>query len=188
MSAGGLIDGLMLIVDDETGTYWHHLNGDAVYGPDPTASLPTWSLDTLTAGEALRRWPDLEVSLSRPGLVGRAFGWMVGDPYAAPIALLRPMLTSDDGRLPGRTSGLGVMTSRPTFYPLDALLERRVVDRVGGRTLIVEIPPGARLPVARWADGGRPVQIACRFYGFANAYPDGRVYGQPAPPQVLARR
>ena len=29
----GLYDGLFLMRDEESGTYWDHMTGDAVYGP-----------------------------------------------------------------------------------------------------------------------------------------------------------
>jgi len=32
-SAGGLYNGLVLLIDDETRTYWDHITGEAVHGP-----------------------------------------------------------------------------------------------------------------------------------------------------------
>ncbi|KKM87640.1 hypothetical protein LCGC14_1266820 [marine sediment metagenome] len=32
-SAGGLYNGTVLLIDDESNTYWNHLTGEAMYGP-----------------------------------------------------------------------------------------------------------------------------------------------------------
>ena len=41
-SAGGLFNGLVLLIDDETRTYWDHITGEAVHGPRTGAQPSVW--------------------------------------------------------------------------------------------------------------------------------------------------
>ena len=113
-SAGGIIDGLFLLVDDETGTFWHHVSGEAVYGPRVDLALETFAIEVTTAAAAQLAEPDLAVSLSTGiGVLGGIFAWSIGDPYreggALPSLFTPLMISRGDERLPRMEGGLGVV-------------------------------------------------------------------------------
>ena len=73
-SAGGLYNGLVLMIDDETHTYWDHVTGEAVHGPDAGKQMAFDSLGitTLAAERARRRGTQL--LRSGPSLVRKFMG------------------------------------------------------------------------------------------------------------------
>ena len=60
----GLYDGLFLMRDDETLTYWDHMTGEAVYGPLVGSTLPVENLRQTTVAQILREDPEALVALS----------------------------------------------------------------------------------------------------------------------------
>ena len=54
-SAGGLYNGLVLLIDDETRTYWDHMTGEAVHGELKGAKLDNWSIEMTNVETALKR-------------------------------------------------------------------------------------------------------------------------------------
>lgn len=65
-SAGGLYDGLVLLIDDETESYWDHITGEAVHGPLAGRKLEIWPLEYTTAGSADPELPIAKVPLMSP--------------------------------------------------------------------------------------------------------------------------
>ena len=186
LSAAGLYDGLVLLADDETRTYWNHLTGEALYGPDPSQRMATFPLRVIRVGAALKQWPDLEVAVSRPGLFGALFSWITGDVYASGWFMppgFSGTMAAPDPRLPEETPGLGVMAGEVRrFYPVGRL-GPRIEDAIDGRARVVEYDPAVGPPVARWAAGGLPLQVPSRWYGFSYTYPGCEVWA-PAAPQA----
>jgi Protein of unknown function (DUF3179) len=179
-SAGGLYNGLVLLVDDETRTYWDHVTGEAVHGALAGRRLETWSLAMTTAGRALAEEPWLPLSRSRPGLFARAFG-RVHMLRLRGRGLMPPWfhrtMGAGDVRRPAMESGLGVVIDgEARFYPLERLGVEGATDVWHGRPLHVAIDPADRFPFAEWEDGTRPFQLFTRWYGFAFTYPGCAVY------------
>ena len=182
-SAGGLYDGLVLLVDDETRTHWHHITGEALHGPLAGARMEMWGVELTTCEVALARDPRLVLHRSRPGLFGRAMGWITGLPGAGgwlPPGMSKTMGAPDE-RLPEMTIGLGVIT--PTtrrFYPA-AIMGDGLLDVVDGRQLRVRPDPRSKVAVATWPDGARPPQVFSRWYGFSRSFPGCHVYNKDDP-------
>ena len=72
----GLYNGLVLLIDDETHTYWDHITGEAVHGPRRGERLEAWNLPLTTGERALADEPWLRLARSRPGFFARLFGRM----------------------------------------------------------------------------------------------------------------
>ncbi len=70
-SAGGLYNGLVLLIDDESKTYWDHITGEAVHGPLTGTQLDQWGIQLSTASALKRQEPDLLVYRSRQSLRSR---------------------------------------------------------------------------------------------------------------------
>lgn len=182
-SAGGLYNGVVLLIDDETRTYWDQIRGLAMHGSMRGAQLEAFPLEVTTVGAALRDDSGLTVSRSRPRGFARLFGRMSRNPFRRKGFLppgFRGTMGPRDERLPELAHGLGVMTDGAArFYPVDRITGG-VEDHLGGRPLHVSINPETQVPSATWSDGTRPKQIFSRWYGFVATYPETDVYQIPA--------
>lgn len=84
-----------------------------------------------------------------------------------------------DGRLPKDMQGMGVIGDDDTgkFYPLHLLPKgEKVTDVWNGRTLHIERGEIDGVPTAHWVDGGQPMQLLSRWYGFSFTYPNCEIY------------
>lgn len=182
-SAGGLYNGLVLLIDDESRTYWDHIRGLAVQGPLRGTQMGTFPLEVTNVRAALRDDPELTLSRSKPKRSARVFGWMSRHTFRRkgflPPGFRRTMGPKDE-RLPEMTHGLGVMVAgAQRFYPLSRILGGEE-DEIAGRVLRLEVEEETRVPKARWKDDGtRPMQIFSRWYGFAATFPETSVFKVP---------
>ncbi len=174
-SAGGLYNGLVLLIDDETGTYWDHITGVAVHGPLAGVRLETWGIELETAVAAAAGDPGLRVSRSRRH---RLLVWLMGIGHGLWGVLGRPpprfpaTMAAVDPRLGQMTMGLGVVAGEARFYPVKKIGEG-VSDDWDGRKLRLTLTPSGRIPQAVWEDDGtRPFQLFSRWYGFVLTYPN----------------
>ena len=176
---GGLYNGVAILTDDETGTYWDHITGQAVYGPLEGNQLDIWSLEMTTVATALAQEPELKIlrSYQRPvfrrllGLVARIFG----QTGFLPKQFIQTM-APEDPRLPRMTIGLGVVVNETArFYPATAI-QGQVTDELENQPLQVILNQTDGILQATWKDGARPLQYFLRWYGFALTYPNCSIY------------
>jgi hypothetical protein len=184
-SAGGLYNGLVLLIDDETRSYWDHITGEALHGPlAGKAQLEMFSIEQTNVAAALQADPGLTVSRSIAGFGRRAFGWLSAKTTARKKGFLPPgfrqTMAETDPRLPEMTSGLGLIASGSRrFYPRAALDGGPVADSIDGRPIHVAIDPTSKIPFAQYLDDNtRPMQLFTRWYGFSLTYPGCEVYGE----------
>lgn len=187
-SAGGLYNGVVLLTDDETRTYWDHISGEALHGELAGARLRRFPIRHTTAKAALTRYPALEVSPADPGLLGRLFGLFFSRRTIETRGFFPPgfrgTMGPRDERLPERTQGLGVQVDdQACFYPSDALT-RPITVKLGRRSLRVTLGEHDRVPAAEPLDSGeRPFQLYTRWYGFSFTFPGCEIYGdRPSAP------
>ena len=174
-SAGGLYNGLVLLIDDETGTYWDHITGVAVHGPLAGARLETWGIELETAQAAAAEDPGIRLLRSRRH---RALGWLMSMGRGIWGVLGRPpprfpaTMAAVDPRLGQMTMGLGVVAGEARFYPVKKI-GKGVSDGWDGRRLRLTLGPSGRIPRAVWEDdGARPFQLFSRWYGFVLTFPN----------------
>jgi len=183
-SAGGLFNGLVLLIDDETRTYWDHITGKALYGPRIGLQMQAFALEIVTVKKALKRWPTLQIAISKPPLKGRIFAWLTGNRYQSggwyPPGFEKTQGKADE-RLGAHVSGLGIMVGKTRrFYPFDSLPDR-LEDTVEGRLVVIVNDKEAGVPVARWKDTNElPLQALMRWYGFSFTYPGCEIWRPPA--------
>ena len=179
-SAGGLYDGVILICDDETASYWDQLSGTCVHGPSSGKTLDVWPVRYSTVAMALKSDPKLKLY---PIRARNPFDWVLRwmtKPIAAsrgwfPPGFRKTMLPVD-ARLAEMTVGLGVVSGdRARFYPLSAIEGRIEESWSEDRSLLIDREADG-LPRAAWSDAGVPVSLLCRWYGFSASYPDCEVY------------
>lgn len=177
---GGLYNGVAILTDDETGTYWDHITGQAVYGPLEGTQLDAWSLEMTTVAAARRQEPELRILRSHQRPIFRRvmrFGqWTFGQTGYLP-KLFTQTMAAEDPRLPRMTMGLGVVVDGiARFYP-HAEIEQQLTDEWPGKTLQISLNPINGVPSATWIDGTQPLQYFLRWYGFALTFPHCSIYG-----------
>lgn len=168
----GGYDGLMVMQDAATGTLWHHMTGDALYGPGVGTSLgPPGNVLHLTVQQLLARAPDARIAISDRIYFagGRRHGTVEG------ISLLgrvhsRPndregmskafvaTLGAEDTRRPRMELGLGVWSDTSSrYYPRDRIREEGdvLIDQLDGRTLLVYLDPLTSTPSAIFVNATR---------------------------------
>jgi len=158
-----------MFTDDETGSYWDHLTGEAVHGPLKGHKMDTWTLDYTTVGAAKAHYPDLTINRPKANLLGRFMRIFhrkhIGTKGILPF-FFRKTMDKVDSRLPEMTQGLGVVEGdRARFYPMK-VAKQGVTEDWEGRRLKVAIGEVDKVPYAEWEDGSQPLQIFCRWYGF----------------------
>ncbi len=136
-----------MLGDEETGSLWNHITGQAVYGPLEGYSLPVFNLLHMTAEQAVNRYPGLSVAISDRPVRGRR-GFYA--PLTDRIPFLRPgfrsTIVEEDTRLPTMDIGLGVWTeSEQRYYPMEAVQAGggAIVDNFDERGLVVYVDPGS---------------------------------------------
>lgn len=187
-SAGGLYNGLVLLIDDETRTYWDHITGEAVHGPLRGKQLEVWPLQMATVATELAAHPDTEYARSNPGLLGRAFGSGAGVVGGGILGkgVLPPGFTDTMGEADTRRDamehGVGVVVEqRARYYPMTAA-RQGLVDDWNGRGLRIAMGQDG-IPTATWEDDGSlPLQFFTRWYGFSYTYPGCEVYSATSSP------
>lgn len=123
LSAGGLYNGLVLLYDDETGSYWDHITGECVHGPMKGNRLDdAWTITVTTVNAALAADPELVLLRSRPGLFGRLMGWFMLKGQIRGSGMMPwyfyTTMEKRDRRRDRMDQGLGVVVDgRAVYYP-----------------------------------------------------------------------
>lgn len=180
-SAGGLYNGTVLLIDDETNTYWNHMTGEAVYGPLKGNKMKMSPLKVMNVQSALEEDSNTTISISKfKSMKSRIFGWMgkkilYGKGFFPP-GFHKTMGKLDD-RLPEMTNGLGIMIENVRrFYPLD-IIGDGIKDEILGHNFIVKIRTLDKVPFAKWLDNDEyPPQLFCRWYGFSYTFPNCEIF------------
>ena len=145
----GLYDGLFLMKDDETDTYWDHMTGEAVYGPLTGHQLDVATLRQTRVDQILDESPDALVALSdrilwedeRLGLDG-----LLASMGSKLSRLFSQTVKQEDDRRPTMDLGMGLWqgeTSR--YYPYETVAEagNAILDEFAGRDVLVYLDPTA---------------------------------------------
>ena len=179
-SAGGLYNGVVLLIDDETRTYWNHITGEGLKGPLAGTQLEAWPAEMTNVRAALRKYPKIQLSRTSTSLIGKLMGrWQARSLRSRGFfpPMFRRTMGKPDDRLPPHTHGLGVMVRTGTktearFYPMKSIGDGSgTEDPWGERVLRVRIGDDDSVPFAEWSDGERPLQLFSRWYGFSYTYP-----------------
>ncbi len=173
LSAGGLYNGLILLIDDETKSYWDHISGECVHGPLKGTKLDTWSMEISDVGRVRAAEPGLHIALSDMGLKGKAAGAVMASTVHGKGLLpprFRETMGEGDPRLDRMAHGVGVIVDgEARFYPM-ALASAGLQDEWSGRKMTMAMSEPSAVPVASWEDGTQPMQLFTRWYGFSYTY------------------
>lgn len=198
----GSYDGLLLIWDEETNSYWQHVTGKCLYGSSVSKQLDVITTTRqMSVAEALvRTTPPLlltnmltpeQEKLSRMMEKMRANPEKVEDGIAATIGV-------EDTRRPRFELGLGVWNlDESCFFPLAMLYahDRAWLTEFAGRSILIYQEQDAVAPVATYIDTRSVYWEADMLRLDKGAYiqhdiivsPDGRTSPLDRPMQLLMR-
>ena len=150
----GLYDGVSILWDEETGSIWHHVTGEALAGPLRGKSMPIFNLLQMTARKAIAAYPDLAVAISDRPIRGGGVQRSVDREFELNEGFRETMAT-EDTRRPTMEIGIGVWNDGARrYYPVSAIREagRVVLDDLGAKRVAVYLEPGTGVPLAFYTD------------------------------------
>lgn len=153
----GAYDGLLLIWDRETDSYWQHITGECLHGSSAGTRLQMiTNTRQMTAVEALARNPAARLLTSTLTEEQRMLSGMMEKMRAKPERVEQGILatiTAEDTRRPRFELGLGVWDAvGSTFFPLVLLHTHNnvLITEFGERPLLMYQTPDALAPVATY--------------------------------------
>ncbi len=154
----GLYDGLFLMRDEESGTYWDHMTGEAVYGPKVGTALEVSNLRQTTVAQVLGQDPDALVALSDQALrrdEDMALGGLLGGIGRTLNRMFTSTVQKEDDRLPTMDIGMGLWAGdEARYYSYESIADagKAVLDDFGGRQVVVYLDPSAYALAAAYVD------------------------------------
>ncbi len=145
----GLYDGLFLMRDEETGTYWDHVTGEAVYGPRVGTALEVSNLLHSRAGQVLANDPDALVALSDRNLRSdedMETGSLLSRVGGQLSRMFRSTVDKEDARLPTMDLGLGIWKGEEArYYSYKRVVAENeaILDTFQGRQTLVFLDPSS---------------------------------------------
>jgi len=151
----GVYDGMMLMADKETGTYWDHITGKGLFGKYENQQLEILqSHQILTTEEVLKHHPNCLYGASKLNFFQKLFNYfqnfktdISGKGFLPPG--FRDSMSKIDPRLPEMEMGLGLwIDSKAKFYPTKLLKDNGnfLFDQFNGRPILVYISPTTHIP------------------------------------------
>jgi hypothetical protein len=154
-AARGLYDGLVLLGDHETGSYWNHITGECVHGPLQGYQLDVFPLLHTTVAQVLATHADAQIALSKQSLRQRLMAAFMERGRKSKRGVIPPgfkgTMSEADPRRPRMDMGLGVWTGiTHRYYPLEHLRahDNVILDELDGRRLLVYVGPTSGIPMA----------------------------------------
>jgi len=160
--ARGLYNGLVLLGDRETGSYWDHVTGQCLHGPLAGCQMAVWPLLQTSAARALVHQPAARLAVAEQKLWQRAMTAVAQRARTSRRGVLPPFfqgtMGEEDARRPRMELGLGIWTPQTRrFYPLERLRAARgaLIDELEERSLVVYLDPETKVPAALYTDASR---------------------------------
>ena len=147
----GLYNGLFLLRDEESGTYWDHMTGEAVYGPLVGSTLEVSYLMQTTVAQVLRRDSEALIALSDRARAMRTdeqmtLGGLLSSIGGRLSRLFSSTVEEEDDRRPTMDLGMGIWDGEEArYYPYDRITAggNAVLDNLAGRQVVVYLDPSA---------------------------------------------
>ena len=147
--AKGLYDGLSLLVDYESETWWDHVTGEAVYGPLTGTQIPIFNLLHSTVEQTLAADPDIQIAISDREIRDE---WSPRTQRASRLNqfFLRTIGREDD-RVERMDIGIGIWTDQMHRYYSMADINANdgvLIDEMDRRRILIYVTPTSNAPVA----------------------------------------
>lgn len=151
----GTYNGMVLIGDRETGSWWDHITGECVDGKLAGKRLSISPLFHETATRALATHPNAQIAVARQSVYERLmsgfFDWMRRWAGRFLVPLAKSTMGKEDRRLGRWEIGLGVWTdSAAVYFPKKVIRDGGglIVDEFEGRQILVYLDQRSNIPAA----------------------------------------
>jgi hypothetical protein len=152
----GLYNGLVLLGDKETHSFWDHISGECIHGPLRGQTLElSGSLFYMTAKQALKAYPEARIAISRQSffqkILSQIFQWTSLRSKGYIPSFFNKTMGKADNRSPRLDIGLGIwFETKARYYPLEQLKAHgnAIIDTVNGHRILVYIDPISKAPSA----------------------------------------
>ena len=158
-AARGLYNGLVLLGDRESGSFWDHITGECVYGPLKGYRLEIFPLLHMNVRQALAAYPEAQAAISKQSFKQRLqspfFDWFRKKKNGFIPPGFRKTMGEEDPRRSQMEIGLGVWTDGThRYYPLATLRAQggALIDEFDGRRLLVYIEPTSKTPAGLYTE------------------------------------
>ncbi len=156
--AVGLYNGLAIIGDAESGTYWDHITGEAIHGTHRGKTLQFREpLQYMTAVQVLENYP-LAETVQEVGLRMRLLDPLLRRMLGQKGQLIPPFIKSmehEDERRPRLEMGVGLWSTAKDaiYFPMTTLKKQGFVwMALGGRCVLIYLDPVSHSPDAIYLD------------------------------------
>lgn len=171
----GLYNGLAIVADDETQTYWDHMTGEAFHGKHRGEMLTFWKpLEYMTANQVLANYPNAETA-QQVNLQMRLFSPLGRRILSEKGQLIPPFFKSmarEDERRPRLEMGVGLWSAKKqaTFYPMQTIkAQGYLFTELDGQRVLLYVDPVSKSPdaiythaqFAQWDDGKLILDDGC---------------------------
>lgn len=202
----GVYQGVLLMMDNESNSYWDHITGECIAGKYKGSQLDTiHSHQVYKADEVHSQFPNCQFGVSKLNLIQKVQTYVQYQLSAVNgMGLLPPgfkqSMGSIDDRLPEMSLGLGIWkeNAESKFYPLSTLKEKEIpiIDSFNEQPIILFISPINDIPVAIQIDPEIGAEFSQNRLCFSNGnfYFSGKMFSSDGveisftqPNQVFAR-
>lgn len=177
----GLYNGLFLMRDDHSQTFWDHLTGEAVYGPRVGTKLDVANLLHTRVAQVLESNPEALIAVSDSSIrrdEDMELGGLLSRAGRRLIRLFSSTVAEEDGRRPTMDLGMGIWQAEEArYYPYEHVTAEgnAVIDTFQGRRIVVFLDPSAYVLSSFYVDADG-VEWDDKILRFSNGqYIDGGV-------------
>ncbi len=198
----GLYNGLVLLSDTKTRSFWNHITGECEYGHYKGKILATDNLFHTTLESALKKYKNVKIAISKQPWYIRMLNPILNmqkrsNKHIMPKFFLKTM-EKEDNRLNRSELGIGIWDeSKAIFYKYEDINNKEVIiDNLNGKDIIVYLDKNNNIPVCSYITGGenakcdngnieltggeildeKPMQLYSRWYGFSYTFKDCEIY------------
>lgn len=154
-----MYNGLLLMGDYESGSYWDHITGECLHGPLKGYQLEVFPLLHMNVAQSLALYPEVHVAISKLTFLQWLNVFFMGPLLRSKWGVFPPVfkktMSHEDTRRPRMDIGLGVWTKTThRYYPLEYVRKHNgaLIDKLDGQRLLVYIDPTSRVPAAMYID------------------------------------
>lgn len=183
-AAYGLYQGLSLLADIETQSYWDHITGECIHGEFLGEKLDVRPLLHTRADLVSKENPQAQVAISklswRRDLMTRIMRIAIKKNWL-PSSFKKQFKRTDE-RLDAVEMGLGIWQGKEAKFYAERVLEKGPIQETWqGIDLIIRIHPATQIPVAEVRSEGKGkeiLQVHAMWYGFVATFPQTDIYSE----------
>lgn len=198
----GVYNGLLLLSDTKTRSFWNHITGECVYGHYKGQNLKINNLLHTTLEAALEEYGDIKIAISKQPIHVKIINSLMKfiqkiDKDFMPSSF-KDTMEEEDNRLDRMATGLGIWNdNKSKFYKYEDIQNNDgvIVDEFDDKRIIIYIDKASNMLVSKYVTGEEyrwddkqielldgeildemPMQLLTRWYGFSLTFKNCEIY------------